>query len=225
MANAREARLLPATCLTDPDWLAEQVRLRGLMWRIDDRRILATLWWYSASTVLVTPSLSSLVATGVARSPRLPETVLHHLPSSHLAGASSLAAFGSDLAEFGSALESTLGEVIDALGPFTGGRTRPLWALATDAIANSLLWAGREAGRVTEATALAAPIAVAAARSRLLVPRYVDVPGRSLPSASPTRFVHRTSCCLLYRVPGQDLCTSCPKRDPADRAERLRAAA
>lgn len=39
---------LPATVIEDPAWLAQQVRLRGEIWGIDDRRTLATLWWYSA---------------------------------------------------------------------------------------------------------------------------------------------------------------------------------
>ncbi|HET9172277.1 MAG TPA: (2Fe-2S)-binding protein [Actinospica sp.] len=217
------AATVTATRLTDPTWLAEQVDLQALLWKTDDRRVLATLWWYSASTVLVAPSLSALVATGVARSPRLQDTVLQRHPSGRLLAARSTAVLGPDITELGSALESTLGTIIDALGPFTGGRTRPLWAIGTDAIANSLLWAGRESGCVDEATGLAAPIAAAAPGSRLPVPRYVDVPRAS--AAPPARFVRRASCCLLYRVPGQSLCTSCPRRDPAERLDLLRAAA
>jgi len=40
-------------------------------------------------------------------------------------------------------------------------------------------------------------------------PRYVDVDG--------ARFTRRASCCLLYRVPHEAMCTSCPHRDPATR--------
>jgi ferric iron reductase protein FhuF len=40
-------------------------------------------------------------------------------------------------------------------------------------------------------------------------PRYVDVAG--------VRFTRRASCCLLYRVPHEVLCTSCPRRPPGER--------
>ena len=87
-------------------------------------------------------------------------------------------------------------------------RERPLWAIATDSLANRLLAVGRALGDVPRATALAGPLA-AAIGAPLPAPRYVDVRGRP-----GTR---RASCCLLYRVPGEPLCTSCPRRPPAER--------
>jgi len=219
---------ITATRITDPAWLAEQIRLRSLMWKVDDQRVLATLWWYSASTILVTPALASLVVTGTALSPALEDTVLHHTPSSRLTGSHSTAVLGHDLDQLGSALEATLTSVITALSAFTKGRERPLWAIATDAIANRLLWAGEAVGRVREATDLAAPI-IAAAGRRLPPPRYIDITadadydfGGDRDGATTRRFVHRTSCCLLYRVPGEGMCTSCPGRAPAERTELLR---
>ena len=227
-----DASHLRATCVTDPSWLAEQIRLRGLIWRIDDQKVLATLWWYSASTVLVTPALAALVATGTALSPRLQDTVLHHTPSSRFTGSHATAILGPDIDELGGALQTTLATAITALDVFTAGRQRPLWAIATDAIANRLLWAGQGLGTVREATRLAAPI-IAAAGPQLPPPRYIDVepaaPGAVADAVRPVptsrRFVRRTSCCLLYRVPDQGMCTSCPARAPAERAELLRAAA
>ena len=41
------------------------------------------------------------------------------------------------------------------------------------------------------------------------MPRYVDVAG--------VRFTQRVSCCLLYRLPPEPLCTSCPRRPAAER--------
>jgi ferric iron reductase protein FhuF len=87
-------------------------------------------------------------------------------------------------------------------------RQRPLWAIATDSLANRLLALGRAAGDVAGATRLAAPLAEAMG-SPLPRPRYVDVRG--------TRFTRRASCCLLYRIPHQPLCTSCPRRPPEER--------
>jgi ferric iron reductase protein FhuF len=221
---------VPATRITDPAWLAEQIRLRSLMWKSDDQRVLATLWWYSASTILVTPALAGLVVTGSALSPALDDTVLHHTPSSRLTGSHSTAVLGPDLDQLGAALAGSLAAVITALSAFTNGRERPLWAIATDAIANRLLWAGQAVGQVREATDLAEPI-IAAAGLRLPRPRYVDVTagpdyelgvGTGVGTATTRRFVHRASCCLLYRIPDEGMCTSCPGRAPAERAELLR---
>jgi len=53
-----------------------------------------------------------------------------------------------------------------------------------------------------------APLA-AAVGSPLPAPRYVDVAG--------VRFTRRVSCCLLYRLPPEPLCTSCPRRPAAER--------
>lgn len=206
------------TWTADPSWLAEQIRLRGQLWNIDDQRVLATLWWYSASTVLITPSLASLVVSGTALSPRLPDLVLHDTASNRLAGSHSTAVLGADIDELGRELDGTLHAVITAVAGFTGGRQRPLWAIATDAIANRLLWAGQLTDRVHDATALAAPLC-AAIGAHLPAPRYLDLgqPAR--------RFVRRSSCCLIYRVPGEALCTSCPRRPPAQRQVLLEAIA
>ncbi|MFP5369376.1 MAG: (2Fe-2S)-binding protein, partial [Actinomycetes bacterium] len=120
---------------------------------------------------------------------------------------------GGDLA---GELRSTLGVVIAAVAAAGGMRAAPLWAIATDSLAGTLLAVGRTTGAVQAATARAAPLAAAVGRP-LPTPRYVDV-GR-------TRFVRRASCCLVYRVPGGSLCTSCPRRPPAERARLLRATA
>jgi ferric iron reductase protein FhuF len=91
-------------------------------------------------------------------------------------------------------------------------RERPLWAIATDSLADRLLALGRAVGDVPRVTALAAPLADAVGPP-LPAPRYEDVAGR--------RFVRRASCCLLYRVPGWPLCTACPRRAPAERRRLL----
>ena len=56
------AALVPAPQLADPDWTARVLEARAPRGRPVDRRALATVWWYSASTVLVTPPLAGLVA-------------------------------------------------------------------------------------------------------------------------------------------------------------------
>jgi ferric iron reductase protein FhuF len=207
--------MLPATCIEDPLWLEEQVRLRGQIWGIDHRRVLAILWWYSASNRLVTPLLASLVTTGVGFSGRLDDLVLHHLPSSRLTGSHSTAVGGDDIRVLGDQLGRSFERTIAALTPFVGTRMRPLWAIAADAIADRLLWVGRASEQMETATALLAPLAEAIG-PRLPRPRYVDIPVRPdrqldiTTGSAVYRAVDRISCCLIYRVPGEDRCAGCP---------------
>jgi hypothetical protein len=173
--------------------------------------VLATVWWYSVSTVLLTPSLAGLV-TGVPLSARLPDTAVSMLAGGLPVAAVSSAPAGDVAAE----LRESLGAVVAAVAEAGRMRERPLWSIATDSIANRLLALGRALGDVPRATALAAPLA-AAVGAPLPVPRYVDVGG--------ARFTRRASCCLLYRVPHEPMCTSCPRRPPAERHVLLEDAA
>jgi ferric iron reductase protein FhuF len=201
------ARLVPAPDLADPARVARLIGARG---RAVDR-VTATVWWYSASIVLLTPALAGLV-TGVALSGRLADTSLAFradgLPVAAVSSGS-----GDDVA---AELRETLGAAVAAVAAAGRLRERPLWAIATDSIANQLLALGRALGDVPAATAHAAPLA-AAIGAPLPVPRYVDVAG--------ARFTQRASCCLMVELPGGALCTSCPRRDPAERRALLEQAA
>ncbi|MBB3676861.1 ferric iron reductase protein FhuF [Modestobacter versicolor] len=198
------AAAVPAELLADPGWTARVLAARAVRQRTDDRRVLATVWWYSASSVLLTPVLAGLV-TGVALSARLEDTRLHLLAGDTPVAATARPAAGRDLA---TDLRATIAAVVAAVAEAGGVRERPLWAIATDSLANRLLAVGRAVGDVAAATALSGPLA-AAVGSPLPAPRYVDVEG--------VRFTRRASCCLLYRLPHEVLCTSCPRRDPLQR--------
>ena len=205
------AAVLPATLLADAGWTAEVLAVRAAHLRSTDRRVLATVWWYSASSVLLTPVLAGL-ATGIPLSARLPDLALS-VRADWLPVAAVASGAGSDVA---ADLRTTLAAVVGAVAEAGGMRERPLWAIATDSIANRLLDLGRALGDVPAATALAAPLA-AAVGAPLPMPRYVDV--------SRARFVRRASCCLLYALPHGSLCTSCPRRTPDDRHALLERAA
>jgi ferric iron reductase protein FhuF len=205
------AATLPATLLADPAWTAAQLDRRAVAQGTGDRRVLATVWWYSASAVLLTPPLAGL-ATGVPLSARLAGTTVSVLAGGLPVAAESTAPAGDLPAE----LREALAAVIAAVAEAGGLRERPLWAIATDSLANRLLAIGRALGDVPAATALAGPLA-AAVGAPLPAPRYVDVAG--------VRFPRRASCCLLYRVPHEPMCTSCPRRPPAERAILLEDAA
>ena len=119
--------------------LALRARARGPA----DLRVLATVWWYSASPVLVTPALAGLVA-GVPLSARLADTSLAFLPGGLPVAAVSVGAAGPiRRAE----LRESLGAVVAAVAEAGRMRERPLWAIATDSIANQLLALGRARGR------------------------------------------------------------------------------
>jgi len=211
------ATVVPAVLLADPAWTAEVLAGRAARQRTEDRRVLATVWWYSVSSVLLTPVLAGL-ATGVRLSARLTDTDLHLLAgatpvAATAPGATASADPGGELA---ADLRTTIGAVVTAVAVAGGMRERPLWAIATDSLANRLLAIGRAVGDVAAVTAIAGPLA-AAVGAPMPAPRYSDVAG--------ARFTRRASCCLLYRVPHEVVCTSCPRRDPAERLVLLEDAA
>jgi ferric iron reductase protein FhuF len=211
------ATVVPATLLADPAWTARVLADRAVRLRTGDLRVLATLWWYSVSSVLLTPVLAGLVA-GRLLSPRLGDTRLHLLSGSAPVAATTCAAGPGDLGE---ELRATLAAVVGAVAEAGDMRPRPLWAIATDSLANRLLALGRAVGDVGAATSLAGPLA-AAVGPPLPAPRYVDVPR---PDGSTARFTHRASCCLAYLVPHDAVCTSCPRRSPVERRILLEDAA
>jgi ferric iron reductase protein FhuF len=201
------ATAVPAVRLADPGWTAERLAERALRQGTSDRRVLATVWWYSASLVLLTPPLAGLV-TGSPLSARLEDTTLSALAGGLLVGASSSAAGPGPVDALGDQLRESLAAVIGAVAEAGRMRERPLWAIAADSLANRLLAVGRAIGDVSGATGLAAPLATAIGFP-LPRPRYIDIAG--------ARFTRRASCCLLFRVPGEPLCTSCPRRPEAER--------
>jgi hypothetical protein len=207
----RSAVAVPGTSLADPGWVSEVLASRSRSLRTSDRRVLATVWWYSASSVLLTPVLAGL-ATAVPLSARLEDLTVSLLPDGLPVAALATAPGGDPAAD----LRTTLSSVVGAVAENGRMRERPLWAVATDSLAGRLLDLGRALGDVRAVTALAEPLA-AAVGSPLPRPRYVDV-GR-------VRFVRRASCCLLLLAPGGSLCTSCPRRPPTERVGLLEAAA
>jgi len=204
------APTMPAAFLAEPDRVAELIEAR-IPLRVADPRVAATVWWYSASIALMGPALAGLV-TGVPLSGRLTDTALVFRPDG-LPVAAVSSAPGDDVAV---ELRGTLAAVVAAVAAAGRMGEPPLWAIATDSIANQLLALGRAVGDVTAATAHA-PALAAAIGPPLPVPRYVDVAG--------TRFTRRASCCLMVELPGGSLCTSCPRRTPAERQLLLERAA
>ncbi len=190
----------PVSAFGDPAWLAAQVAAMARAYRCEDRGVLGVLWWYSASSVLLAPTVESLVVTGKALDPAK-ITVYSH-PDGRMLAARSAGVCAAP----GAALHAVLATGAAATSALTGARARVLWAIAADSLANRVLWAG---GDPAFALDLAASVA------DLPAPRFVSVGGRTI--------VRRGSCCLIYQATGGDKCVSCPRQHPDERLRRLRA--
>lgn len=222
---------VPFTAVGDPAWLDRELALRGQRWGTDDRRVLATLWWYSVSVWFQAPAVASLVATGRVLSPLPGDVALHRLPDSRVTGGTSSRVLdGPDPVEaFAAALREALERVVPLVAAAGRMRERPLWAIASDSTAERFLWAGRAVGDEPRAAALAERVAEAVGDPLPRI-RWVDVvpagaDGRDRPELGTHRFLRRASCCLLYEAPGQGMCGTCPGRPPEERLRRMRAAA
>jgi len=101
-------------------------------------------------------------------------------------------------------LRETLTRIVPVVAQVSGAGMPALWAVVADAIGNRAI----DAGAPQLATALAGQIG-----GKLPVPRFVEAGGRT--------FVRRISCCLVFEVPGAQMCTSCPKRPADERAGLL----
>ncbi|WP_163508392.1 (2Fe-2S)-binding protein [Fodinicola acaciae] len=180
----------------DIEWLAGQIEAAKATYRTGDERVAGTMWWYAASwSLLVQP------ASEPGMDPRLDAIVLDVRPGGLISASRSTRTLDGDLA---TALRDLFAETIASICVVTGQRDRPLWAIAADSLATQQLAVGRPEIAVGLGKAIGDP---------LPLPRFEEVQGKL--------FVRRTSCCLIYRVPGNDLCTSCPKRPADDRRRRL----
>jgi hypothetical protein len=190
----------PAAAIADPSWLAEQLGQCARRFRVDARTA-SVLWWYSASSVLLGPTAESYVRGGRVASPAPAAMTLFLHPDGRVLDARSSAFVArAEVPEHVADLVATCVEAV------AGASARALWAIATDSLANRVLWAG---GTEKDAVALAAD-------ERFPRPRIVEIAGQSV--------VRRVSCCLVYESPGQQKCVSCPRQRPDDRLRRLRAA-
>ncbi len=212
----------PGSLLVDPDWLSERIDRTARVWGGRERRTNATLWWYSASVVLLGPAVRSLVLTGAGvrispaeirfttRSSGYLERVI---PGAELDAGPD----GDPAAALGRHLDVALAPVIELLAAAGGATERSLWAIAADSLASVVLAATAVTpGGSATAAAVAGAIAGAGERLRPL-PRFVEIPTSG---GAVARYVHRGSCCLLYRVP-DGKCLSCPNQTPAERRARL----
>ncbi|QFU87456.1 (2Fe-2S)-binding protein [Amycolatopsis sp. YIM 10] len=198
-----------ASVLADPDWLHEDLKTAERMYgRTAGPRVLGTVRWYSASSVIVAPSTESLF-TGKIADPSLDAVTLNMQPDGRYIDARSDRVLDGGILELGQAMHTMLATVIPPMSEACGAAENALWAIATDSIANRLLWSGAAERAVELAGQLAEAIG-----PHLPRPRFTQV-GRNT-------IVKRASCCLIYEIPRADKCASCPRQTPEERAARLR---
>lgn len=226
---------VPATVMTDADWLATRVADTARRWGSDDARVNGTLWWYSASSTLTGIPLGTGMVTGFAADPALDSSRIFLRDNGYLGGfaAGAVLPVSRTMSGLGKAMHQALSSVIEVLAEVSGVRENALWAITADSIANRALDAAgarRERGSACAAGLIEALRGEGAPIPR---PRFVDVdrgatavrvgnPLTPVPSGR-RRFTVRASCCLIYEVPAEGKCTSCPKRAPEERARLLAA--
>jgi hypothetical protein len=198
--------LVPGVALTRPEWLVERIADMGISWGTGNSRVSGTLWWCMAASSLVDPIATAYAAGGSAPDPELERLVCEVRPDGGIERVLPDPAAGprTEPAETGAALRKTLGRIIPVVAEVSGAGAPSLWAIVADAIGNRALDAGAPAAGARLAEEVA---------GQLPVPRFTDVGSRT--------FVRRISCCLVYEVPGCQMCTSCPKRPAAQRLELL----
>ncbi|WP_338886866.1 (2Fe-2S)-binding protein [Rhodococcus sovatensis] len=205
---------LPSSSMLDPDWMRARVVETGRRWNCADARVNGTLWWYSASSTLAFVAVATVMVTGEAADPSLEGARCFLRSNGYLGGVMTDRTIDAELMP--EKLNSAFTGIIGALSAASGARSRALWAIGGDSIANRSLDVGAALGDRSLGSAFAEQL-VERMTAPLPAPRFVDVGGR--------RFTRRCSCCLLYLTEGADKCTSCPRRSPSDRLRGLEAAA
>ncbi len=201
----------PVGALMDHEWLTARVEDGVQRYSCPDRRVVSTLWWYSASAAILAPFAAALLADGRAVDPAAAQLRVWLEPDGYFRSTRSprLLARGPEAA--GRSLGPAFRGTIQLLAEIGGASPRSLWSIAGDALSTQLLRAGEELDCISRASDLA--LEVSAAAPDLPTPRFEDLDtiiGR-------WRFVRRGSCCLLYEASGFEKCNSCPRRPRLDR--------
>jgi len=207
---------LPGTVLSDAGWLADRLSDAARLWAVENRRVIGTLWWYAASSTLLAPPVIASLVAGRALDLEPAALTVWVRPDGYLGGGRTDRLLDDGSTHLGAAVRAHLGAIIRPLATVSGATEPALWAIATDSLSTWALRAGTAVGSVARGTGLA--VAVARQAGAMPAPRFVEVPGRD---GTPRWYVRRCSCCLIYHLPGAELCISCPRQPPTERLRRL----
>ena len=207
-------RILPGTALTDPAEMERFVADNRKRWSTNDNRVAGTLWWYSTSSVVLTSLLTRLAETDLAADPALDRLRVHIGEDGRVVNVYP-GGLLPEVAALPTALRAALSPVLETLSAVSGVRLPPLWAITTDAVANSLLRAWRDLGNPARGVEQTSWL-VAEMGKPMPSARFVELEGKPL--------VRRVSCCLIDHA-GFTRCASCPHQDPEIRQGRMLEAA
>ena len=207
-------RILPGTALADAVEMERFVADCRKRWSTDDNRVAGTLWWYSTSSVVLTSLLMRLAEIGLAADPALERLRVHVGEDGRILNVQPSGLL-PDVSDLPGALRAALAPILGTLSEVSGVRLPPLWAITTDAVANTLLRAWRELGAPEKGVAQASWL-VAEMGSPLPPARFVTIEGKPL--------VRRVSCCLIDHA-GFAQCASCPHQPPPLRHTKMLQAA
>jgi ferric iron reductase protein FhuF len=118
-------------------------------------------------------------------------------------------------------IEAHLGPIIEQICDHVGGKARGLWLNVADSCTSTLIWLMQERDPTITLAEIEAEVAA-----------LIRVPGSPLNNQQigliqltyqqqTEVFLQRATCCYWYRTEGGDYCSTCPKRTPESRHERL----
>ncbi|MBM7414750.1 MULTISPECIES: (2Fe-2S)-binding protein [Nocardiaceae] len=232
----RTARALPWTAnlmmvppgdgwnIADPALLDVALARSAARWPDVSDTTGATLWWYGSSSTVALVLGAQILVTGHCVDPTAPDAVTAIGDTGTVAALTSpTVAPSAD-----TAMADLVERMVGGLAQRVPGLSAPsLWAIASDSVANRVLDVASALGRVADATAAARLLTSQSRTHRFPEPRFVDVTADAIvtpatgsaPDAHSRRVVRRGSCCLVFEA-GVDMCVSCPRRAPEDRARR-----
>lgn len=208
----------------------QAIKQAKALFRLDDDRHAAQLWFYSLLGSVTAPAVTAMVCSEEIINLGLDSGVLFNRDEGQgywfgfrpEATVSSYHAAGKNLG-------LSITPIIAALCAATGMRPAPLWAVAADGVIQPAMAAGNDEYETNKAVQIARELhaGLQQATSVKLPPLRVEqiVDGAVLPindEEEPEFLIaHRSSCCMIYHSPDAGVCTSCPHQPKEQRLALL----
>lgn len=218
-------------------WWQDRLMNTGARWGSDDRRVNATLWWYSASYTWARMMTLPLLV-GEYSVTAVPSGGLWLRDDGYLGGPMTVKRI--DREAIAEALCALSVPMIHDLAQVGGAAPAALRAILGDSVVTSLLTAATAMGNGQAGSTLAVLLCDQLAQYGAAVPkpRFIDVTsdGQAIPASADApvargsrRFGRRSSCCLIdhtvrHKHNFRDAkCGMCPRRPQSERIERMAA--
>lgn len=208
----------------------QAIKQAKALFRLDDDRYGAQLWFYSLLGSVTAPVVTAMVCGEEIINLGLDSGVLFNRDE----GQGYWFGFRpeeivSSYQESGKNLGLSITPIITALCALTGMRPAPLWAVATDGIIQPAMAAGNEEYETGKAIDIAHELhaglqqATSVKLPTLRVEQIVNGAVLPISDGEEPEFLiaHRSSCCMIYHSPDAGVCTSCPHQPKEQRLARL----